>query len=73
MRVLVMVDGNEDILGVNSNKNQTIKFTYSILDLYRDENNNTVNKPINFFIFLCPQNLVDSVYSTANYTRYSNY
>lgn len=44
MRVLVMVDGNEDILGVNSNKNQTIKFTYSILDLYRDENNNTVNE-----------------------------
>ena len=44
MRVLVMVDGNEDILGVNSNKNQTIKFTYSVLDSYRDENNNTVNE-----------------------------
>ena len=39
-----MVDGNEDILGVNSNKNQTIKFANSVLDSYRDENNNTVNE-----------------------------
>lgn len=43
MRVLVIVDGNEEILGVNSNKNQPIRFTNSELDLYRNEKNKTVN------------------------------